>query len=589
MRYGYDSVAQTPDQHSEFHIRGEHSTGYSALASLDTAFAPSRAWAAFSNVLDTTVSSALVQPRRLSGGANDRCLTEHSIYSKLRKTSAGTERSLGYFEDGINLQPISGGVLPLALPSMQDCLDFAFGLQNKAVHSYDYPRRRYQVLGKRRRQFISELGDGSTAVSGWGQSRPPQGQSETGLGIEQLRLTRSNPTRSFSLPPCPEEQQQGRISVPITRMAALNGARPASMAAGQAVDASSRGTRAGVTPTSALISEDGIGLGEQERSASYGGASTWSASSGSDGMHSGQFPTHFMRGNNGDNEERNTAEEEHDRERIGVDNDNEADYDRDRYFTTVQTTQIQETALQEQQPRLQPHPQPQHTIPTARTPSFIDLHQQHQHAMTRTLPGTTPMSRQFPVLPLLPQEDEPIAHQIRRAQSSHIQALQRQWEQQQLQQRLRQQSSAENEARDISAYAEILPAHATTITTGSSVATHTPSRAIAYDSQIQGRPQDLEAPRRPAIGGIPMSRGSATPPASLSSQSSLSVPAVSQTTSAIMAMATTTLADGELELPERGYRSTQSRGSNTIYVNYEGGTLKPDDKWRRGDQEMVGR
>ncbi|KAF9104897.1 hypothetical protein BGX29_001029 [Mortierella sp. GBA35] len=37
------------------------------------------------------------------------------------------------------------------------------------------------------------------------------------------------------------------------------------------------------------------------------------------------------------------------------------------------------------------------------------------------------------------------------------------------------------------------------------------------------------------------------------------------------------------------YRRTRWRGSNTLYVNYEGGTLKPEEQWRRGDEERVGR
>ncbi|KAG0070964.1 hypothetical protein BGZ89_012004 [Linnemannia elongata] len=37
------------------------------------------------------------------------------------------------------------------------------------------------------------------------------------------------------------------------------------------------------------------------------------------------------------------------------------------------------------------------------------------------------------------------------------------------------------------------------------------------------------------------------------------------------------------------FRRTRWRGSNTLYVNYEGGTLKPEEQWRRGEEERVGR
>ncbi|KAF9924808.1 hypothetical protein FBU30_005277 [Linnemannia zychae] len=37
------------------------------------------------------------------------------------------------------------------------------------------------------------------------------------------------------------------------------------------------------------------------------------------------------------------------------------------------------------------------------------------------------------------------------------------------------------------------------------------------------------------------------------------------------------------------YRRTRWRGSNTLYVNYEGGILKPEERWRRGEEERIGR
>ncbi|CAO3565957.1 unnamed protein product [Mortierella alpina] len=34
---------------------------------------------------------------------------------------------------------------------------------------------------------------------------------------------------------------------------------------------------------------------------------------------------------------------------------------------------------------------------------------------------------------------------------------------------------------------------------------------------------------------------------------------------------------------------TRARASNSLYVNFEGGTLRPEERWRRGDEEMIGR
>ncbi|KAF9284550.1 hypothetical protein BGZ68_004617 [Mortierella alpina] len=369
-----------------------------------------------------------------------RVYHNNDMYNKARKISVGMDHSLGHFGDVIETRDISVGVLSLAMPSTPGYLDLTLGPHNKTIYSYDHLSSRYAVLGKRRRQSISEFAYGATEVSGWEQTLPAQGQSGANQSFEPLCPARANPTRSSRPPPCPQRQQQGRISVPMTMMVAMNGTGSAPMTRGQAVNVSSRDARANAAPASALISEGRIGSGEHESSTAYEGAAfTWSTSSGSDGMHSGQFPLpHYLGGNNDGNDRGNNVNEDHDRERVGADNDNETGYVRDRYFSTAQTTPVQDSGPHEQQHTSRHQAQPQHSMSVDSSPS-ASLHQQRQHAMERILPGSTSMSRQFPMLPVYPQENEPIAHQIRRAQSSHISALQRQWEQQQQEQQLQRQ------------------------------------------------------------------------------------------------------------------------------------------------------
>ncbi|KAF8953647.1 hypothetical protein BGZ46_003163, partial [Entomortierella lignicola] len=79
---------------------------------------------------------------------------------------------------------------------------------------------------------------------------------------------------------------------------------------------------------------------------------------------------------------------------------------------------------------------------------------------------------------------------------------------------------------------------------------------------------------------------SSSSPSILSSSSSPSPIIINSTQTASNATGATSSSSQEEMSPQN---ESRSRGPNSLYENYEGGTLRPSERWRRGDDEMIGR
>ncbi|KAF9922569.1 hypothetical protein FBU30_007304 [Linnemannia zychae] len=159
-----------------------------------------------------------------------------------------------------------------------------------------------------------------------------------------------------------------------------------------------------------------------------------------------------------------------------------------------------------------------------------------QEILARISPRATMMSRTLQALPDIPSRNEPIAHQIRRVQSEHLADIQRQWEDQQ--QRRLQQDQERQLQRDGSYSLESI-----------AISRHAPvtiSRFIAVS-------QPIEPSLRPTSDGL------------------MHMPVVLP------------------HVHEEMHQKNQSQGSNLSYLNYEKDDLQPEECWRRGQDDMVGR
>ncbi|KAK3840357.1 MAG: hypothetical protein JOS17DRAFT_16718 [Linnemannia elongata] len=167
--------------------------------------------------------------------------------------------------------------------------------------------------------------------------------------------------------------------------------------------------------------------------------------------------------------------------------------------------------------------------------------------MARISPMATMMSRTPPTLPEVPVWNEPVAHQIRRVQSAHMAELHRQWEAQQQQRRQAQIQDQQQQSL------------------------HQHHRYNSY-------PPVQRSASMSRYVSVAMER---TPPA----------PMHRSTASFDTAAAETQLRADETQLraDEETRQRTLARGSNSLYLNYEGGVLRPEEQWRRGEDDMVGR
>ncbi|KAG0303750.1 hypothetical protein BGZ98_006335, partial [Dissophora globulifera] len=359
----------------------------------------------------------------------------------------------------------------------------------------------------------------------------------------------------------------------------------------------------------------------------------------------------------------------------------DADQEQDRSLS--QTRELQ----QQQQ---QPHQEP----PSSRQqPDGSSSTQQHQHAIFQNYIRSTEMSRAPPTLPSMPMPNEPLAHQIRRVQSTHIMNLRRQWEQQQEQQQrlalahrqgqqpqhigsellpgsvpmsryraaplpsVHQPSTTSGQSEDASSFnfseypvppaplsvplslssqtasgtvgavpISRLSSRGTTVTIRSGYTQQSPN-FISSDSRIagSGSQQASGLPRAVALSPAivseirapeataarfttppyPISRSNMSPPGLFTSTSDSSAmspyyayptpnpesPIPEQaltdpTTSPRLAATTPDLIGQTHAVPDEQDRRTQHRGANSLYINYEGGTLRPGEQWRRGSEEM---
>ncbi|KAF9538792.1 hypothetical protein EC957_006214 [Mortierella hygrophila] len=160
--------------------------------------------------------------------------------------------------------------------------------------------------------------------------------------------------------------------------------------------------------------------------------------------------------------------------------------------------------------------------------------------MARISPRATMMRRTPPTLPGVPVWDEPVAHQIRRVQSAHMAELHRQWEDQQ--QQRRQAQVQEQQQQPL----------------------HQHQRHNSYPSIQRSVSMSRYVP-------VAMER---TPPTPMHRS---------------MASFNTAATEAQLWTDEEMHLRTLARGSNSLYLNYEGGILRSEEQWRRGEDDMVGR
>lgn len=278
--------------------------------------------------------------------------------------------------------------------------------------------------------------------------------------------------------------------------------------------------------------------------------------------------------------------------------------------------------------------QPYHPPPLGH--DTFDRPLQHHHSMSRQ-PAVALMNRTPPLLPLVPQSNEPIAHQIRRLNNAHMINLQRRFAHQQQQQLQQQQSQAQaqvNTQASDSQQQMTNPPHSyhgpnpptsailsneppllsrgsrnsfrSSETDGFSNFQNTRdegslenSGTLAYIAPISSSSAPIAAianvaplptPTQLVAASSSITSSSSPAPSSLSTSASTMVSSSSITTSS-MAMASDASSASTSQDPHNRaqYWRNVSRGNNSLYTNYEGGNLRPEDRWRRGDSEMIGR
>jgi len=203
------------------------------------------------------------------------------------------------------------------------------------------------------------------------------------------------------------------------------------------------------------------------------------------------------------------------------------------------------------------------TLPSL-TPPLWSVNGEQRTTVPVVLPaGSTMMSRAFPTLPATPLDNEPIAHQIRRIQMPLIEQLQRQYDEQIERQRsLLEQSQLEAEEEEVEAEGE------------------EQFTASLPDSSHPMLAASVPMSRQPALGGwrhVQRQVSSLQPQPSVVPQQS--TPHPFESTSSPSSSFSSAV------VPE----SHQLQGSNTLYLDYEGGVLRPQERWRRSDNEMLGR
>ncbi|KAG0079482.1 hypothetical protein BGZ92_001009 [Podila epicladia] len=255
---------------------------------------------------------------------------------------------------------------------------------------------------------------------------------------------------------------------------------------------------------------------------------------------------------------------------------------------------------------------------------------QHHHAMSRQ-PAVALMNRTPPLLPLVPQSNEPIAHQIRRLNNAHMINLQRRFaHQQQLQQ---QQSHAQAQASALQQQMSMNPPHSyhgpnppTTNTTAilsneppllsrgtrSSFRSSEPDGYSNFQNTREegslenghtyfGPTSSSSAPTVVISNVAPLTTPIPLVPASSTTASSSPAPSIAISGSTIVSSADSTTTSSSMATDAASFVGAQDphnraqywrntrRGSNSLYTNYEGGNLRPEDRWRRGNREMIGR
>ncbi|KAF9122702.1 hypothetical protein BG015_005488 [Linnemannia schmuckeri] len=163
-----------------------------------------------------------------------------------------------------------------------------------------------------------------------------------------------------------------------------------------------------------------------------------------------------------------------------------------------------------------------------------------EQIMARISPRAIMMSRTPPALPEVPVGDEPIAHQIRRVHSAYMAELRRQWEDQHQQRR---------------------------------------------QTQFQ-EPQQQSLHQYQRHNSYPLSQRSVS--------MSRFAPVATERTSPVMMQrsmpsSSATATGSQLQDDEEMHLRTLPRGSNSLYLNYEGGVLRTEEQWRGSDDDMVGR
>ncbi|KAF9195493.1 hypothetical protein BGZ51_000069 [Haplosporangium sp. Z 767] len=236
--------------------------------------------------------------------------------------------------------------------------------------------------------------------------------------------------------------------------------------------------------------------------------------------------------------------------------------------------------------------------------SRFEQHQRHYppqqstgpRGMSRAIPSPTP-------LPTQPnQTNDTIAHQIRRVHASHITDLHRQWEQQrerqwqqmtpeQQQQQLNRASNPYPGSVPMSRYPPppLLPPHIqrrfqnipATLPPSSHEMSSTGGETIRSIEPIASPHRESFQPSvYPLVHDETLASGAAS-----LAGAPLSSPPLASTVAPPRSPSSTE----DVELQNGVYSSARSTGSNSLYTNYEGGTLRSGEQWRRGDQEMIGR
>ncbi|KAI1318333.1 hypothetical protein EDD11_006846 [Mortierella claussenii] len=249
-----------------------------------------------------------------------------------------------------------------------------------------------------------------------------------------------------------------------------------------------------------------------------------------------------------------------------------------------------------------------------------------QHLPMSRQPAVAMMNRTPPLLPAQPHVNEPIAHQIRRVHTSHIVGLQRRWEMQQQLQRQLNGGGQGGGGTFGSIQNPDLQANVPYVSTAA--AAFVPSSSSTSLSHAQERYNSLATTEMET--NLTMTTGimDASNSTAVEAESShVDLPSSSEALSLMgSAPLSTTLSAERLNQGSRdvtdgyeqgqGYASAnanandanahssqwqqqqssqlrpwnlRSRGSNSLYVNFEGGTLRPEERWRRGDEEMIGR